>query len=232
MACEEYESSLIHAALGESLPVEAAAHLKGCAVCQAFLAEQKDLADVVDGVLQAAAATEPSVDFIARVRRRVDQERVEGRFAWRMVAWATLAPVLVGVAIGLWRRPQVEPTKVADAPVTPLLMPPSALVPVAPIAERAVPRERAVVRHEAHEAPRRQPEVLIDRAAADALVRYVQAMRTQKGAIAGSLDARVAPVELPRYEGVLLESTAATAARDLPQVSVITDLPRFERSEL
>jgi hypothetical protein len=232
MACEKYESSLIDAALGEPLSAAAAAHLDACAVCQAFLAEQKELAGMVDGVLQATAAVGPSADFLARVRRRVDQERGEDQPVWQLAAWATLAAVLVGIVIGRWHRPPVAPTKVADVRVTPLLMPTAAPIPVTPTEEKAVPRDRVAVRQETHAASHHRPEVLIDRAAADALARYTATLRTQKGAVSGSLEARVVAVELPRYEGVLLESTAATATRDLPRVSVITDLPRFERSEL
>jgi hypothetical protein len=181
-------------------------------------------------VLKATSDVEPSADFLSRVRRRVDDEKEEQeRGGWGFAAWATVAAIFVGLVVGALRAPQSPRLFVGENVTLPTLVPTTMITPAPrePRVAAATPRVHSPQKN----APSRSPEVLIDPRAGEALARYAEAMRSQKGAIAESLEARVAPMdELPRYRGVLLESTAAT--RDLPRVSVLTDLPIFERTEL
>jgi len=63
----------------------------------------------------------------------------------------------------------------------------------------------------------RAPEVLIDPRAGQALAQYAQHVRLRRGAILGTLEARVTAMEdLPRYKGVPLDSDAL--ARELPKL--------------
>src|SRR5438477_11836927 len=86
--------------------------------------EERRLAEIVDRVLESTAAVEPSADFLARVRRRVDEDKErEDRGAWRIAMWATLAAVLVGLVVGGLRRDHPAPKQTAEvqtpAPVAP-----------------------------------------------------------------------------------------------------------------
>jgi hypothetical protein len=186
--------------------------------------DEKATLATVDRALHASLDVEPSPEFLARVRRRIDKERALPSYArvwWGLVA-ATCAAVIATIAPTLLRPPHITARR------TPVAEP----RPAVPEAAAALAMPASKVPGEVKRPPRRRERgVRVDPRARQALAEYAAFMRTQKGAIAGSLDARVAAMdELPRYQGVPLTSTAAT--EDLPRVSVLEELPRFERSKL
>ncbi len=114
MDCERYKGNLSAAALGEPEPrheAEFAAHLAVCAACRAALDDEQGLLEAIDRGVAASVAAEPTAEFAARLRRRLDQERLPTRswFAgWVPVAAGALA-ILALVALWLARRPPILP---------------------------------------------------------------------------------------------------------------------------
>jgi hypothetical protein len=193
--------------------------------------EKATLAEI-DRVLRASLDIEPSQEFLARVRRRINDERARPRSArvsWRLVA-ATLGAVAATIVAVLMRPAHVTPTRTQAAESRPAVAPRAGMAQHEAAVAMATPALDTSLSQVRRARRRRERDVLVDPRSGVALAEYAAAMRTQKGAIAGSLDARVAAVnELPRYQGVPLESTAAT--EDLCGVSVLEELPRFERSD-
>ncbi len=114
MDCKQYKENLAAAALGALEPrreAEFAAHLAGCAACRAALDDERRLLDAVDRGVAASVAAEPSAEFAARVRRRLDQEPqpTHSWFGGWVPATAGALAVLALVALWLARRPPVLP---------------------------------------------------------------------------------------------------------------------------
>jgi hypothetical protein len=187
--------------------------------------EKATLAEI-DRVLRVSLEVEPSPEFLARVRGRINEERTS-RVSWRVVA-ATLAAIVAALP----RPSPVGPARTPGADSRPAVATTALMAPQEAAIEMATPTSTSsATRTDAKRAShRREREVLVDPRAGQALAEYAAALRAQKGAIAGSLEARVAAMdEWPRYQGVPLESTAAT--EDLPRISVLEELPRFERND-
>src|SRR5688500_11413632 len=98
MRCDEAQTELL-AGQAPSASPELAAHVRGCASCQALAGEQSAL----DAVLALDEAHRPGPGFDTRFFARLDGERSAGKkkralFSMRMWLWA-LVPVAAGVAL-------------------------------------------------------------------------------------------------------------------------------------
>ncbi len=105
MACERYKTDLIDAALGTletRRDDELHAHLVNCPACRAALEAERRLLAAIDDGIAASVAAEPSPEFAARVRRRLEQETMRGR-PW-LAAWipATAGALAILALVAVW----------------------------------------------------------------------------------------------------------------------------------
>jgi hypothetical protein len=178
MACEKYESSLTDAALGEPVTAELAEHLRGCAGCARRLDEERRLALTVDEALHAGAGIEPSAEFFAKVRQRVDVEKRRPRGMWPP-AWAALAAAALVIVVGILYARQTPPPRVAEerSPLTPQTTPSVPVVPVNTVPPPLVPTTAPKRAVRSKPSPR-EPEILVDPAAGQALARYASRLES------------------------------------------------------
>ncbi len=171
MDCKRYKKDLAAAALGALEPrreAEFAAHLASCAACRAALGDERRLLHIIDRGVAASVAAEPSAEFAARVRRRLDQEPVPAHswFARWVPAAAGALAVLALVALWLARRPPVlpgtaEPPRTAGGQQRPSREEPAPAE--LPVEQAATPRGKGSAIHlKRHVAVRTaRPEVLV-----------------------------------------------------------------------
>jgi anti-sigma factor RsiW len=88
--CRQLDDLIEPLAEGETPPAEVAAHLAGCANCQARVA----LARSLDRLLATREWPAPPADFTARVMRRVSQDQ------WRTEQWVDTG-FNIAVAVGV-----------------------------------------------------------------------------------------------------------------------------------
>jgi hypothetical protein len=143
----------------------------------------------VDRAIGELLDVEPSPDFVARVRTRIDGERIAPRwFDWRLVpvsaAIASLLVIVVVWSAGKNGEPPPQPQAVSVAPAPPEPAKPTAVTPQAVNAGTAA--VAAPGRNEPNEAP---PAVLVSRAEVEGLRYFVSALRE------GRLDANALPSE-------------------------------------
>lgn len=109
MSCDRYTGAIVDHACGAEIAADAAAHLRGCAVCSRMFDEQRRLLQDLDQELQIALAIEPSARFLAEAMAGV--ERSARR--WRKIMWwsapATAAAVLILVTLGSLRLGERRP---------------------------------------------------------------------------------------------------------------------------
>jgi len=183
MSCERYTAAIVDHACGADLPVDARAHLAGCAKCGALFDEQRRLLGALDAELSAAIAIDPSPQFAPRVRAAIEATAVASprhRWFW----WGGLAATATAAAI------------VASWPSIDRVPSPSAAVVSAPrLEERQSPVERVVPPlqpveranssgpvHVKTQPPRNEPEIIVSSEQRIAVERYVTMFR------AGSLE--------------------------------------------
>jgi hypothetical protein len=109
MDCDRCKTNLIDAALGTlegRRDAEFRAHLASCPPCRAALDTQRQLLAAIDCGIAESAAAEPSPEFVARVRRRLEQEMIRVRpwFAGWMPAAVGALAALALVAVWMARR--------------------------------------------------------------------------------------------------------------------------------
>ena len=182
MSCERYSAAIVDHACGADLPVDARAHLAGCARCEALFDEQRRLIDGLDFELSAAIAIDPSPQFAPRVRAAVEATAVAShrhRWFWLGGLAATAAAAVIVVAS--W------PTEHAIAPsAPPIALGAPQLKPVEsanPVPPPQAPSQPVVARaRETGTQPPPEPEIIVAAEQRIAVERYVAMFR------AGSLE--------------------------------------------
>jgi hypothetical protein len=226
MACERFRDALADVAAGEPAPASLEAHLASCEGCRAALHVLRQALAVADAEMAGLAATEPSPDLAARIRRAVVESGAAGpafeawpspawRFGWLWPAVAAGAALLVALAVGLERgtAPAPEPRVAVDDRPSPIPSP----RPADSAPPQVVPRDVARVGPEAPRAERAvapaEPEVLVPPGEREALLRLVALVHRERMAppglaAAGQLSADLAepaPIDIPPLEIVPLD---------------------------
>jgi anti-sigma factor RsiW len=123
MGCKAYQEILTDAALGALEPSREAglaAHLGGCEKCRGALENERRLFAAIDHGIEESVAAEPSPEFLARVRRRLEEERLPMRL-W-FSGWVPIAVgALAALALVVWaaRRPPAGPVATETAQTVP-----------------------------------------------------------------------------------------------------------------
>ena len=183
MSCERYSAAIVDHACGADLPIDARAHLAGCARCEAVFDEQRRLIDGLDAELSAGIAIDPSPQFAPRVRAAVQATTAAShrhRWFWLGGLAATAAAAVIVVAS--W------PTEHAIAPPAPPIAqgPPQQLKPVEsanPVPPPQAHSQTVVARaRETKTQVTPEPEIIVAAEQRIAVERYVAMFR------AGSLE--------------------------------------------
>ena len=105
MACERYREAVGDLAAGLPAPAGLDAHLATCEACRAELAGLRHALAVADTELARMLSAEPTPELAARIRRAVaESDPSPGwRFGWVWPATATVATLLVALAVFLAR---------------------------------------------------------------------------------------------------------------------------------
>ena len=128
MDCERYQESLTDAALGAldpRLEAELSAHLGGCETCRGALENERRLFAAIDHGIEESVAAEPSPDFLAHMRRGLDEERFATRrrlWDWVPIVAGALAALAL-VAVWIARRSAVGPVTTETAQTAPIPRP-------------------------------------------------------------------------------------------------------------
>ncbi len=202
MSCERFTTRLLDFALGAD-DSELRAHLDECASCRSQLETQCKLLASIDRGVAAMVAGNPSGDFAAHVRRRIDEKAAAPRpwFAGLLpVSAAALAlVVLVGVlTIGRPPRPLQSAGVTPRAPVAPAEKPREIASPRNTIHTAAPPSVARGPRppHEGQMAANREPEVLVPRGEMEAVMRLFNANWEGKADGASLMAATIPTAEL------------------------------------
>lgn len=164
--------------------------------------------------IEEALATEPSPQFIARVRRQIANEPLRARrLPWMMLSSGLVAvALLTGAALFLsGPSPSVTPPKVVETPPS---------LEVQPAPPSAVPK--AVSRPKPVPPRQRQLEVLIDPREAAALKKFIDDVQEQKidpsrleelfaGAQMSEADA-IEPVPIAGLDSIVIEPLKSAAS--------------------
>ena len=181
MSCDRYTAAIVDYAFGAELPVDARAHLAGCARCDALIAEQRRLIGDLDAELQAAVSIDASPQFAPRVRAAVEATAVTShphRWFWLGGLAATAAAALIVASLPAERSIAPSAPPVAfGAPQQ--LKPQESANPIPPPALRRAAASRATT---ATTQPPAEPEIIVSSAQRAAVERYVAMFR------AGSLE--------------------------------------------
>ena len=195
MACERYRDALADVAAGAPAAAEVGAHLASCEACRAELDALRQALAAGDAELAGLAAAEPSPELEVRIRQAVAEANPAPawRFGWLWPVAAAAATLLVALAVWVGQppaprvavdasRPQragsarvVEPAAVeGDEPLVPGsddLMEP-----------REVRRAGGSIRSGHTGLPRDDtaPEVLVPPGGAEALVRFVALVHSER----------------------------------------------------
>jgi hypothetical protein len=105
MACERYREAVADVAAGLPAPAGLDAHLATCKACRAELAGLRHALAVADTELARLLSAEPTPELAARIRHAVaESDPSPGwRFGWVWPATATVATLLVALAVFLAR---------------------------------------------------------------------------------------------------------------------------------
>ncbi len=173
MACQRYKESVVEAALGAILPRQQAeldAHLTGCSDCRAALERQRRLLTAIDAGLAAQFAGEPSPEFAARVRQRVDQEQAPANALQGWIAVAAGALALLALVAVWFGRPSATKGPTSGSAhgiqIAPSQGRQASVAQTAPTAEQTAPSGGQVP---AHGAARRGPRLTRQLAASSAV---------------------------------------------------------------
>ncbi|HEV8385446.1 MAG TPA: hypothetical protein VGQ11_11305 [Candidatus Acidoferrales bacterium] len=221
MICERFKTRLKDFALGAD-DAEFRAHVDDCAACRAALDAERALLASIDRGLAQMVEGEPSGDFAAHVRRRIEQQAATPRpwFAgWVPVTAAALALTAL-VAFWMIRRTGGVPDQAKEkAPPVNISKPPrepqmaGKTPPVSPpsntgsVQKHRPPREPQMAAtpsrppaltnrppREPQMAANREPEVLVSRGQLAAVMQMYNSVWNGK-ADGSSLIAQAAPVE-------------------------------------
>jgi anti-sigma factor RsiW len=128
MGCKPYKEILTDAALGALEPsreTEFAAHLARCEACRAALDRERHLLAAINFGIEASVAAEPSPEFLARMRRRLEEEQLPMRLwfsGWVPIAVGALAALAL-VTVWIARRSAVGPVATETAQTAPSQQP-------------------------------------------------------------------------------------------------------------
>jgi hypothetical protein len=183
MTCARHADALSDVAAGDPAAAELEAHLASCAACRAELAALRQALAVADDELSRLLLAEPSRDLAARIRTAVAEstEAAPGRRpGWSVIAAAAAATVVVATIFvaDLGPRPEPRATVVDRAPAHETTRATPAPETVAPSVAPFQPvesRRRASLA--ARTQPAREPEVLVQKEEAEALVRLAAHLR-------------------------------------------------------
>jgi hypothetical protein len=222
MSCERFREALTQRAAGGPVSAGLESHLDACADCRRELLELREALGFADAALGGLAVAEPSPEFRARLRQRVDEARGEiggDRLARRWPWLASAATICAAVVLAvLWRGGAVARQQVASVAVPA----PVATTTATAAAEPARTAGRELVAPTGDTparlpwparpaAPRRanEPEVLVPAGEQQALLEFVALVHAQKASPAGLLaadepspdlaeprDIRIVPLEI------------------------------------
>ena len=201
MSCERYTAAIVDYACGADLPVDARAHLAGCARCESLFDEQRRLIDGLDADLSAAIAIDPSPQFAPRVRAAVAAKAVEShrhRWFWLGGLAATAAAVLIGAS---W--PSVDSAPSPSSPIASVPRLEERRPPIEQVVPSRQPGQRVSaprIVHVKRQPPQSEPDIIVAPEQRIAVDRYVAMFR------AGSLE------------------TSALAASPRPVLAALSDL--------
>jgi hypothetical protein len=230
MSCERFREALRDRAAGGPAAAGLEAHLEACADCRRELFALREALGLADAELRTIASAEPSPEFRARLRQRVDEARSEvgaDHFAWRWPWLASAATIGAAVVVAmLWRDGPVA-RREASSLATPAPMTTTATEPAraasretAPssesspvVATRSPARARSArlpspaPPHAAHAAALRlaEPEVLVPAGGQRALVQFVALVHEQKASPAGLLAAGLPSPDLVEPRDIRIE---------------------------
>lgn len=128
MGCKPYQEILTDAALGaleSSREAELAAHLARCEACRVALDRERRLLAAINLGIEASVSAEPSPEFLARVRRRFEEERLPMRMwfsGWVPIAVGALAALAL-VTVWIARRSAMGPVATETAQTAPSQQP-------------------------------------------------------------------------------------------------------------
>jgi hypothetical protein len=205
MSCERFTGALTDHAAGGELPAAVRTHLGGCARCREVLADARREMSDLDRDLEAMLASEPSVEFAARVRQRIDAEGDRRstfgiwRWAFGVAAAAVVAVVVVmairgrGVALVPSEAPPPSQAVRVPTPPVPIRVPTPAVAPVKPEQRLAAAGRSPRVNTTAGPQPlvRAEPEVLVPPDQRAAVARLIDL--TRRGRVAPALFEERAP---------------------------------------
>ncbi len=225
MDCERYRKNLTDIALGameSRRQAEFAAHLAVCAGCHAALERERRLLAAIDIGIAASVAAEPSPEFAARVRQRLEQKSLSARSRFSTWVPATAVALVVLGVVAVWlarRRPVVpgtpEPPAVASQQ-RPTVTAPAAEAasrarPSRPTEQAATPRGATPARGHLKQvvAQVAEPEVLVPPGQHEAVLQLYAALRSGRvdpaSLVAPSAplepaELKIAPLEVPKLE--------------------------------
>ncbi len=196
MACQRFADDLRAHAAGADATPDLRAHLERCDNCRAALARKQRVIVGIDRDLADALRVEPSVEFQARVRQRINEDQGSGfsrivgsvprwRLALGAASLVVVAAVVTTIALRTGTsRPQVPPhaapsasTQALVAPVERQQTPVSRAAPgsVAAAAEHRTARHRPTSNTVV-----REPEVLVPPDQRVAIGRLLEMIRAGK----------------------------------------------------
>jgi hypothetical protein len=205
MACDRFSSALRDHALGTPLEPPVAAHLAVCGACQERLANERELAQIIDGAVASVGAIQSPPDFRVRVAERIGDRSALSYRGLRVprfaAAAAAMAAVVVVSGLGVWWwRDRITPTTAVAGAVStaPITAKRSVTVPSPPTQAASVdsaPSTRAE-HHRAAPVARRSSappfDVLVPPGQHASLARFVAGLNSQDPDIASRLMGRSA----------------------------------------
>lgn len=199
MACERFRDALTDVAAGAPASAGVEAHLASCEACRAELDALRQALAVADGQMAGLVAAEPSPELLARIRQAVAEPDPSPawRLGWLWPATAAAATLLVALAVWVGRGPSPVIPRDARLPgpegsAIPAGGPARAAVGVegdeplapsraAPAAPRGVRRAGGSLGTRRVGVPRDdRPEVLVPPGGAEALVRFVALVHSER----------------------------------------------------
>jgi hypothetical protein len=199
MACERYEDALKQLAAGAAPTVEPPrlgaprvepeleSHLAGCARCREELDTLRRTLALVDSELRQLVAADPSPELAVRIRRAAAQAPVGRRPAWLWPALAAAAVLLLAFVLLTPREtpPSAVATIESRVPAIPTTPEPPRGIPFAPEgprvgAARPVPRDHARAAESRRPVAPSEPEIIVPRGEAEALLRLVARLDRDK----------------------------------------------------
>jgi anti-sigma factor RsiW len=219
-------------ALGELSPkseLELLAHVAECEACREAYDQAEAVRSAIDCGVESLIAGEPSPQFTARLRARIDAEPAPKRWSWdawriweqasrRPLSYAAgavvLATILAVLVMGL-RRWHVSPSSVAE--VIPTRTETASVATDSPKASALPeqPRKKLVSRSVPSPRIKREPEVLVPKGELLAVVRFYEAVHgtpVDSEQLYAAQEEPQKPVELKPIEITPLEPLAKPVA--------------------